>query len=286
MPEPVGAFHTYCGNLFYRLDQCPQAVQDFCENAVVARWSPESRRWENDTIVYDKRHALVFTRAKRPERSLVPRTCFERAPLRVGKELLYADYRTSYLTDDGSVPKNLGVTCMVSVDNGRRWKRRSTIALDPQGKDAMTEPMLAQNVSGELVCVIRRTDHQQKPMCMTFSKDRGKTWQTPVSLDQLGAFGVRPCLLQLECGVMILSYGRPSVWLTASLSGTGHEWTDPICILRGDPKELHKATDGYTSMIPIGKNRVLLAYTDFQHVDAEGRCRKAVLVRTLTIESK
>ena len=173
---------------------------------------------------------------------------------------------------------------MVSRDNGKSWDRRSTIAVDKEGNDCNTEPMLAENVSGELVCIIRRTDHEQKSMLITFSPNSGKTWDKPIALDQLGEFGVMPCLIRLECGVMVLSYGRPGIWLSFSLSGTGREWTDPVCILYGDMVRWKAESDAYTTMLPIGPNQLLLAYTHFEHKDAQGNQRKAVLVRILTIK--
>jgi len=286
LPKPVGSAYSYLVFLFYRLDECPLPVQRYFEHMECARWRPESKQWKKDTILYDKKNALIWTLEKGKGSKLVPRTAFERPPLRVGRELLYADYRTNYLTDDGSAPKQWGVTCMFSQDNGRSWKRRSTIALDPLGRDAQTEPMLAENVNGELVCVIRRAEQKQKSMMITFSKDRGKTWEKPVALNNLGGFGVMPCLVRLECGVMVLSYGRPGIWLSFSPDGTGREWTKPVCMLEGKKRERPgpRPTDGYTTLLPIGSNQLLMSYSYFDHKDAQGKQRKAVLVRKLTIE--
>ena len=249
-----------------------------------SRWTPESKQWQDEIIHYDSKDALIWTTAKEEESVLVSRTTFERPPLKFGNELFYADYRSNYLNPDGSVPKHFSVTCMVSNDNGHNWEKRSLIATDDNGKDAMTEPMLAVNANGELVCVIRRTDHNQKSMMITFSKDRGKTWEKPVALNQLGNFGVMPCLTQLDCGVMALSYGRPGIWLSFSLNGTGREWTEPFCMLEGDNRKKMEITDGYTTMLPIGPNQLLMAYTDFDYKDKQGNQRKAILVRKLEIK--
>ncbi len=277
LPKPAGRFFSYHWRLLSHFEKCPLPVQRFFENMECSRWYPESKTWRNDTILYDKKNALIYTQENDPGSDLVPITDFERPPLRVGKELLFADYRTSYLTDDGSVPKQFNVTCMVSKDNGRSWKRRSTIAFDPLGKDALTEPMLAENVNGELVCVIRRSDQKQKSMMITFSKNSGKTWEKPVALDNLGKIGVMPCLALLDCGVMVLSYGRPGIWLSFSLDGTGRTWTKPFCMLKED-------TDSYTTMLPLSPNELLMSYSHFAHKDEQGKQRKAVLVRKLTIE--
>ncbi|HPI72076.1 MAG TPA: sialidase family protein [bacterium] len=283
LPNPLAKVFSYTGYYFYRLADCPVPIKDFFVNMTAVRWSPESKRWQPDMVRYDSTDALIWTLAESEESPLVARTTFERPPLLVGNELLYADYRTNYLLADGAVPPHWSVSCMVSNDNGRSWRRRSTIAVDEQGIHPMTEPMLAQTKNGELVCVLRRSDHRQVSMMITFSQDRGETWEKPVSLDRLGHFGVMPCLTPLECGVLALTYGRPGIWLTFSLDGTGREWTDPVCLLKSDPHNREASTDGYTSMLPIGSNQLLLAYCDFQYKDEQGNQRKAVLVRKITI---
>ena len=284
LPKPIAKVYAYNWNLFYSLDECPPAIQNYKKNMEASRWTPESMQWQDEIIHYDSKDALIWTTAKEEESVLVSRTTFERPPLKFGNELFYADYRSNYLNPDGSVPKHFSVTCMVSNDNGHNWEKRSLIATDDNGKDAMTEPMLAVNANGELVCVIRRTDHNQKSMMITFSKDRGKTWEKPVALNQLGNFGVMPCLTQLDCGVMALSYGRPGIWLSFSLNGTGREWTEPFRILEGDNRKKMEITDGYTTMLPIGPNQLLMAYTDFDYKDKQGNQRKAILVRKLEIK--
>lgn len=283
LPNPLEKVFSYAEYYFYRLADCPPLIKDFFVNMNAVRWTPESKQWQPETVRYDSTHALIWTLAEGEESPLVARTTFERPPLQIGNELLYADYRTNYLLADGSVPPHWSVSCMVSKDNGKSWQRRSTIAVDRQGIHPMTEPMLAETRNGGLVCVMRRSDHRQVSMMITFSQDRGETWEKPVSLDRLGNFGVMPCLTTLQCGVLALTYGRPGIWLTFSLDGTGREWTDPVCLLKSDPQNRDSGTDGYTAMLPIGPNQVLLAYCDFQYKDEQGNQRKTVLVRKITI---
>ncbi|NLP12020.1 hypothetical protein GX408_16600 [bacterium] len=283
LPHPLSRVYSYTGYYFYRLADCPTLIKNFFVNMNAVRWTPESRQWQPEIVRYDSTKALIWTLAEGEESPLVARTIFERPPLLVGNELLYADYRTNYLLADGSVPPHWSASCMVSKDNGKSWQRRSTIAVDERGIHPMTEPMLAETSKGGLVCVMRRSDHRQVSMMITFSQDRGETWEKPVSLDRLGNFGVMPCITRLECGVLALTYGRPGIWLTFSLDGTGREWTDPVCLLKSDPQNRDSSTDGYTTMLSIGLNQLLLAYCDFQYKDDQGNQRKAVLVRKITI---
>ncbi|MBN1901736.1 exo-alpha-sialidase [Candidatus Sumerlaeota bacterium] len=284
MPEPVGTTFSYCNWRSFRVNLCPEPVQRFMKYYEAARWDPKIREWKQDQMIYDTKDALVWSPGNDPKSTLLSRTCFERPPLRVGNELLFADYRSNFIQEDGTIPIKWGVTCMVSQDNGKSWMRRATIALDREGKDALTEPMLAKNVKGELACVMRRTDQEQKSMCITYSSDQGRTWEKPANLDKLGKFGVFPALITLDCGVMVLCYGRPGIHLSFSTDGAGRNWSDPFCMLPGDPAAVWKCTDGYTCMLPIDANRLLIAYTDFEYKDAEGLQRKAILVRTLTIQ--
>ena len=283
MPEPVGQFRAYADNLYYRLADCPKKLRDHFTALPALRWTPKTRGWRKEKVAYDTRGALVTTRAKGRERFLAPTTWFEHPLLRVGRELLYADYRANYLLADGSVPKHCTTVLMVSADNGRTFQRRATIAHDPEGKDLMGEPRLAANALGELVCVIRRAHHVQKPMAITFSKDGGRTWEKPRKLHE---FGVFPDLALLDCGVMALSFGRPGVHLSFSLNGTGRAWTEPISVRPGGTGHVMKQTCGYTSILMLDADSFLLAYSDFEHRRADGRQRKAILVRKVTVHIK
>ena len=286
MPKPVAKFFAYTYNVFYRLSECQKIINDYFKELRAFRWIPETMTWSEENIAYDIRDALVWTRAEGKEKYLVPNTWFEHPPLKIGDELIYADYRRNYLTSDGTVPKNRCVSCMVSKDNGGSFLRRATIPIDPTGKDLMAEPMLARDINGNLICVIRRTDHNQNSMMITYSKDRGHTWEKPIPMDDLGNFGVFPAVLQLDCGVIALSYGRPGVHLTFSLDGTGRKWTKPIVILPGDPDNLLTKTDGYTNILDLSSSEFLLGYTDFEYQDQKGEKRKAILVRKITIHKK
>lgn len=284
LPEPVGKSLSYSNWICYRVADCPEPVRRFMKDYEGFRWDPGASRWQPELVTYDTTGALVWSPETRSGPRLLSRTAFERPPLRLGDELLFADYRSNFIQPDGSLPKKWAITCMVSRDNGKSWQRRSTIAIDRDGNDSLTEPVLAENVNGELVCIMRRADHGQKSMWITFSGDRGKTWEPPVALDKLGNFGVFPALTALDCGVMVVCYGRPGILFSFSPDGTGRSWTKPLCMLPGDHEALLQHTDGYTCLLPLGPNKLLLAYSDFDHVDEQGQPRKAIMVRTLTIE--
>ena len=281
LPDPVGSFHAYIVNNFYRLDDFPESVRRHFAQLPAFRWTPGTKQWRKVTVAYDTTNMLLWARATGPEQFLLPRTWFERRLLKVGHELLYADYRSNYLLEDGSVPPHSGTFLMVSTDNGRSFQRRATIAVDPRGRDFLGEPRLSLNARGELVCVLRRTvSRVQKSMMIAYSKDAGRTWTRPRKLFE---FGVFPAVTLLDCGVMALSFGRPGVHLSFSLNGGGRTWTEPIALRKGNPEKVQEKTCGYTSMLNLDAHSFLVAYSDFEHKGADGKQRKAIVVRKVRV---
>ena len=279
MPEPVSEANVYGVVRCYRVEDLPAAVQEYYRHIPARRWSPRTRQWQDDRVEYELRGLMAW---KRDGSVVLPRTYFERSLLKFHDELLYADYRAHYALADGTVPPKGASHLMVSADNGRSFQRRATIAADPAGNDLMGEPHLSPTADGNLVCVVRKTDHVQKPMAITWSKDGGRTW-TPAR--KLLEFGVWPCLQLLGCGVLVLSYGRPGVHLRLAADGTGQDWSDPVTLIEGTHEEVTKHTCGYSSLLALSADTVLIAYSDFLHTDADGNRRKAILVRPVSVSA-
>ena len=277
MPAAVSEADTYGIVRHYRIGDFPPVVQDYFQHLPAQRWSPRTQQWAPATVTYDLDGLFVW---KRDQSNVLPRTFFERPLLRLNGELLYADYRVRYALADGTASGKGGSTLMVSTDNGRSFRRRATIAVDPSGRDLYGEPQLSLTADGRLVCVIRKTDQNQKPMAITWSADAGRTWTPP---RPLGEFGVWPCVLLLGCGALVLSYGRPGVHLRVDAAGTGEQWAAPTTLIAGDAAARHRFTCGYTSLLPVADRAFLIAYSDFAHCDAAGATRKAILVRRINV---
>jgi hypothetical protein len=228
-------------------------------------------------VEYDTDGLLV---RRREGSQLLPRTFFERPLLRYRGELLYADYRARYTREDGSATRKGFSSLMVSNDNGRSFRRRGTIAMDPADRDLMGEPHLSATADGRLVCVIRRSDQDQKPMCITWSEDSGRTWTPAASLFE---FGVWPCVLLLGNGTLVLSYGRPGVHMAFDPDGTGKSWAAHATVIPGDHAERMKHTCGYTSLMPLDERSFLIAYSDFLHTNEKGEPCKAILTRRVRV---
>ena len=94
--------------------------------------------------------------------------------------------------------------------------------------------------------------------------------------------------MQLDCGVTILSSGRPGVYLRYSGDGNLEEWTDPEFIIKVPEEDVYKAYYEYTccntDLCVYDENTAFLVYSDFQLKDKDGRRAKSIVVRKLTVE--
>lgn len=277
LPEPVAESFVYGPLYTYRVSDFPSKVFDYFSHLDARRWRPSTGKWEDEKVAYDTENLLAW---RRKDSDLLPRAFLERPALQHKGELLYADYRVRYAMTDGHIPAKGGTDLMASDDNGHSFKHRATIAVDRSGNDLYGEPALEETADGGLICVLRKADHEQKPMVMNFSSDAGRTWSEP---EILAEFGVFPFLIRLPSGPLIVSYGRPGVWIKINMDGLGRDWSDPICIIEGDHNEVGLHTCGYTGMHVLGPRSFLLTYSDFDHVDAEGVPRKAVLSRRIEL---
>ena len=288
-PKRVGQFPGYNGFSVYRLEDCPQEWIDWFRDIKAVRWSSKTRKWSEESVKWDHPGQFIFSyNDGNPKGGSSQKVYFENPIVRHGKELLHADYWTQYQTDPDRVPGSWGAYLMVSTDNGRSWTRRSTIFQASKG-DAVAEPVIEMNQNGEIVAVLRRDMGMQIPMYVLHSKDKGKTWTKPQTLF---AFGVFPQLLQLGNGVLALSFGRPGVWISFSVDG-GYSWTEPQVVLEKGETSYAKLTSkrvrdkrtscGYTSMLPLTKDSFLIAYSDFELPNTQGKECKSILVRKITV---
>ena len=277
LPQPVSEAYVY-GPLFtYRVADFGPEVHEYFHHPDARRWHPSTGSWAHEKVSYDANRLLAW---RRDGSDLLPRSFFERPALQHRGDLLYADYRVRYATQDGYYPGKGGTTLMASSDNGHTFTNRAIVALDRSGRDLYGEPALAETSDGGLVCVLRKTDHEQKPMAICHSNDAGHTWSDPV---EFCAFGVFPYLVRLSSGPLVLSYGRPGVWLRFNLDGYARNWSEPISLIKGDAAAVGSHTCGYTGMIAVGPRSILVTYSDFDHRDQAGVPRKAILCRRIDL---
>ena len=276
LPAPASTAHVY-GTLYtHRCDELPAEVQDYFRHLPAPRYDPATGAWHDDVVDYDMRDRLAW---RREGSTLLPRPFFERAAHVHGGEVMFADYRVRFVMDDGTVPPKGCTWLMVSGDGGRSFTRRALVGGDPTGRDLMGEAALATTAAGDLVCVVRRADQEQKPMGITRSRDAGHTWE-PVA--DLFDFGVFPNLLCLGNGILVLSYGRPGVHLAFASDGEERRWAAHTAVIEGDPADIQRHSCGYTSLLRLSPDACLLAYSDFRPAGAVGQQHKAIQVRRIT----
>jgi len=278
MPVQVGTYMDSMGFKIYRLSECPDGLINWFRDIDAVRWSPGAG-WTVEKAEWDHEGQLIFTYNDKPQN--IPgdwsQKVFTEHPVVCGDNELYiADYWTIY-ENGGKVPPNWECSLMASRDNARSWKRRSVVMSLPI---ATAEPVIEMNHAGELVCVVRTEQKEPvlpRSMYMAISKDKGYTWDEPRTV--LG-YGVLPRLLQLENGVMALSYGRaPGTWISFSVDG-GHSWTEPYVVIDEEGKA---SSCGYTSMLAIGPEAFMIAYGDIHVKNADGEECKTILVRKVTV---
>ncbi len=277
MPEPRSEATVYGTVRSYHTSEMPIEVQEYFHNIPAKRWTPSTGKWSDDTVEYDMTNHLTW---KRSDSTVLPRTFFEHSLLKHDNELLYADSRVRYAMPDGTIAPKGASHLMVSTDNGHSFKRRSVISADPSGSDIMAEPHLCRTADGDLVCAVRKTDQDQKPMVLTWSDDDGHTWTKPKEVFE---FGVWPCLQLMGNRILVLSYGRPGVHMRFAADGRGLEWSDAVTLIEGDHAEYVKHSCGYTSILALLDDTFLIAYSDFLHVDSGGNRRKAILVKEVKV---
>ena len=179
------------------------------------------------------------------------------------------------------------VTFYSSDDEGKSWNRAGLI---PFVSDELTkkykvhsfeEPAFEILEDSTFFCVMRTGS--ESPMYRAFSRDYGKTWSKP---EPFTPNGVRPWLMRLKNGVLVLSSGRPGIQVRFSLDGKGLHWTDPIDMIPYMHKDGTYAltnTCGYTAILEDGENSFYIVYSNFTTRNFLGQHRKSIWVRHISV---
>ena len=190
--------------------------------------------------------------------------------------------------------------CVASSDCGRTWRKRGTIAHQPEASThgyGSEEFSLVRTASGKLLCAMRTdlcsydTEATVATM-LACSDDDGRSWSTP---RVIAPTSVTPHLVALDNGVIALVYGRPGVHLLFSID-EGHTWRCPVRVVGSTLEEVKaraeaagrknyiydiwtdQETCANTAVVKHAPNAFLLAYSDFKHKDKVGRVGKANMV--------
>ncbi|WP_336205356.1 exo-alpha-sialidase [Nonomuraea sp. LPB2021202275-12-8] len=151
-----------------------------------------------------------------------------------------------------------------SADGGRSFTRRGVIAR-PDGQYAYNEAAIEQTADGSLLAVLRREGGTYATLAYSRSTDAGVTWSPPQDLALSGqdcvVRGVAPRLLLMPGGTLVLSAGRPDVWVALSPDGLGHTWErQRVTYHNRDGVYDAHGTSGYTGLAAVGPYRLLQVF--------------------------
>lgn len=197
------------------------------------------------------------------------------------------------------------VYLVASEDNGKTWKKRSTVA---SGKTDVPygyggdggEVSLAVSKNDDLYCVMRM-DMSINPnkddtkcwgcrFCASF--DQGKTWTKP---KEIADSSVTPHIISLKNDTLLVVYGRPGVHFKLS-TDRGETWSESYSIIgktlaeeraagRNDVESKYTNSCSYSNTFveQIAEDSVIVCYNDLQYPDRNGVNTKAAFVRKIRI---
>lgn len=173
-----------------------------------------------------------------------------------------------------------------STDQGKTWSIIGKIPYswnvmkNEKGDGIFSEPVYEILRDSSFICVMRTGSGT--PMYKAFSYDKGKTWTRP---EAFTPNGVRPNLILLGNGVLVLVSGRPGVQIRFCFDGKGREWSEPIDMvpfMHNDGTYSRSTTCGYASVIEADNNSFYLVYSDFTTRNFFGQHRKSIWFRKVT----
>lgn len=200
---------------------------------------------------------------------------------------LMAGVYPNYCLDDHGNVLPCSISFYRSTDEGSSWDIVGNIPFQPgstniqNGDGGFCEPTFEVLADSIFICVMRTGG--TSPMYKAFSIDQGKTWSFP---EAFTPNGVKPKLMLLKNGILVLVSGRPGIQVRFSFDGTGRTWSDPIDMIpfmNEDGSYVKDVSCGYSSILEAGDDAFYLVYSDFTQKDILGRVRKSVWCRKVSV---
>ncbi len=205
--------------------------------------------------------------------------------------LIAGIYPSCYQNPDNETPKS-DITFYRSNNGGYHWNAIGRIPFrieklkDKNRKydryQGFSEATFQILKDSTFFCVIR--SGYNTPMYKSYSKDGGKHWSEP---EAFTPNGVKPRMLQLVNGVLVLASGRPGLQLRFCLDGDGKTWTGPIEMLpfmdENGNYDMWAVSCGYPRLLQAGNNTFYMVYSDFRTQNEHGEIRKSIIFRKITI---
>ncbi len=194
-----------------------------------------------------------------------------------------------------------------SEDFGHSFTQRAHMEYEADGRDypyqsgGFSDSDFEFMPDGSMVWFFRSTwygstGREWDPMYMSRSTDQGRTWSKPVKFADVG---ILPRLCKLECGVTLLCYARPGMYVCACENDSGTKWSEPLELMTpGDRSQLanvkidqptfHEWVGACNNpeIVPLDNDSALFFYSDFYCPDVDGVKRKTILCREITVEGR
>ncbi len=138
------------------------------------------------------------------------------------------------------------------------------------------------------------TTYEWAPMYYSRSTDGGKTWTKP---EVFSFTGIYPSLCRLDCGVTLICFARPGMFVSGCRNDDSEHWCEPVELMTaGDRSRLANipqenvrfhdwdGADHNARLIPLDEKSALIFNCDFYYPDDDGVKRKTVYCQKITVE--
>ncbi len=287
LPKPFGIWGEHIfktGKPVYRVGDLPEELRD---GRHIARLNADNGEWKEEVPGIQMDGEVRWAGS-----GVFTFPTFRGMRLAPDGSIWAKDHSCMHLVD-GKIPRHTSVLLFRSTDNGHSFnlhgeiRYRSSDKLDPQWNNRLgfTEPDIGFAPDGSIICFMRTEGGldrlESAPMYWARSSDNGKTWSEPAIFDK---FGVSPEICRLDCGVMLLSYGRPGLYIRAAADSAYAEWSDKTTVVEPGGFKIDKwNTCAYPFMVALDENSAMICYSHFNYPDEKGIKRKTILVRKVTV---
>ena len=306
MPAQDGVTAWWNGEVIraYRFDRLPKALAKSEWEMLRIPCGESTPKKETVPVKWPYLTRVVFERGeKRMMKPINPRGVPRLAPN--GDIYITAFSGEGHLNpENGQYSPYYSAELFCSEDNGKSFYLKAHMEYPADGRaypyqsGGFSDSDIAFFDDGSMLWFLRSawmgsTGLEWAPMYVARSKDGGKTWSKPEVFSQSG---VLPRTCRLSCGVTLLCYARPGMYVAAFDNRNGQQIGAPCCLiepmdrsaLANDPIKdptWHQwdGQCGNPEIIALNENSALLFYGDFYYPDEKGIKRKTILSRKITV---
>lgn len=283
-PAPVNSTPIASSYNFYLESECPEELR----GVYLSYWN---RQTGESSIIHGSLNDPGYLRYAVD--GMMPVVWWGNIKQLKGGELVTGVYPGIYQNSSGTVLRG-GVSFYKSSNKGLHWdvigkipcyRKGESGDFAYDGKEGFSEPTFEILKDSTFICVMRTGSGL--PMYRSFSKDKGKTWTEP---EPFTPNGVRPHLMLLGNGVLVLVSGRPGMQIRLNIDGDGQTWTEPIDMMpfvKEDGTYIQDVSCGYPSILRVDDNTFYMVYSDFFTNGVLGsEEKKAIYFRTVKIKRR